>query len=94
MQHAFDAALLQRRPYGGREFFGLGGPVDHHGANGQTRHRQFTGPVLAREIKQRLPRAGKTLGRESREVIRVAVGRCHVGEAGRPRGVRTAATHR
>ena len=94
MQHAVDAALLQRGPYGGREFCSLGGPVDHHGANGQTRHRQFTGSVLACEIKQRLPRAGKTLGRESCEVIRVAICRCHVGEAARPRGVRAAATHR
>ena len=54
----------------------------------------YSNPIVQVINNQRLPRAGKTLGRESCEVMRIAVGRCHVGEAARPRGVRTAATHR
>ena len=94
MQHAVDAALIQRRPHGRRKFFSLGGPVDHHGANGEARHRQFTGSILAGEIKQRQPRAGKPLRRESREVIGVAVGRCYFGEAYGPCRLCAAAAHR
>ncbi len=61
MQHAVDAALLQRRPHRGRKCFGLGGAVDHHGADRRDPARPVRRSGPRRRDRAAAPRAGKAL---------------------------------
>ena len=88
-----SSAALRR----GRKPRRLGGAIDHDGADGQSAcsaPARSPAAVLAGEIEQRQPRAGKALSGEPREIVRIAVGRDHIGKSGSARSLGAAPADR